>query len=81
VLLPDKHLRLSESVLGLAGLVLSHVAKPTPFDSVWKQIEAQLDTREWPAVHGVENFVLALCFLYAIGAIDVSPAGELFRCV
>ena len=80
MLLPDKHLRLSESVLGLAGLVLSHLGKPTPFDALWKRVREQTGTPEWPAVHGVENFVLALCFLYSVGAVDVSPSGELFRC-
>lgn len=80
MLLPDKHLRLSESVLGFAGLVLSHVVKPTRFDALWTRVREQIDTRDWPAAPRVENFVLALCFLYSIGAIDVSPDGELFRC-
>lgn len=81
VLLPDKHLRLSDSVLGFAGLVLSVVVKPMAFDSLWKRVCEQINTPDWPASHGVENFVLALCFLYAIGAIEVSLDGELFRCI
>lgn len=80
VLLPDKHLRISESLLGLAGLVVSKMEKPTPFDTLWKKVRDQLNSPTWPATHGVENFVLALCFLHLIGTIDVSPNGELFRC-
>jgi hypothetical protein len=80
VLLPDKHVRLSESILGLAALVLSFVDKPTTFDTLWKKVQEKLDTPDWPAKHGVDNFVLALCLLNAIGAIDVSPAGELLPC-
>jgi len=80
VLLPDKHILLCESVLGLAGLVLSVVVKPMPFDALWRHMREKLDTPEWPAAHGVENFVLALTFLHSIGAVDVSPDGELFRC-
>jgi len=80
VLLPDKHLRIAESVLGFAGLVLSLIPKPLPFDSLWKRVQEKLTSREWPAAHGVENFALALCFLFSIGAVDVSPNGELFRC-
>jgi hypothetical protein len=71
---------LSESVLGFAGLVLSLIIKPTPFDSLWKKVREHLDTPEWSAAHGAENFVLALCFLYSLGAVDVTPGGELFRC-
>lgn len=80
MLLPDKHLRIAESVLGFAGLVLSLIPKPLPFDSLWKRVQEKLTSREWPAAHGVENFALALCFLFSIGAVDVSPNGELFRC-
>jgi hypothetical protein len=80
VLLPDKHLRLAESILGFAALVVSSLTRRKSFDELWKQIRDQLDTPAWPAAHSVDNFVLALCFLFSIGAIDVSPSGELFRC-
>jgi hypothetical protein len=80
VLLPDKHLRLAESIFGLAALVVAALTRRKSFDELWKQIQRQMDTPAWPAGHGVDNFVLALCFLFLIGAIDVSPSGELFRC-
>ena len=79
VLLPDKHLRLSESVLGFAGFVLSFVGKTTTFDTLWNRIREQLETSEWPASHGVENFALAICFLYSTGVLDVTQSGELYR--
>lgn len=79
VLLPDKHLRLSESVLGLAGLVFSFVGNPTTFDALWNRIQVQLETSEWPASHGVENFALAICFLYTTGVLDVKQSGEIYR--
>ena len=81
VLLPDKHIRLSESIIGFAGLVLSQIDKPDSFDAVWKRVRCFLDSSEWPAAHGVDNFVLALCFLHSLGAVDVTSSGELFRCV
>jgi hypothetical protein len=80
VLLPDKHIRISESILGLGGLVLSCLNRRVTFDTLWKRVQEPLVSPAWPAAHGVENFVLALCFLYSIGAVDVSPDGELFRC-
>lgn len=80
MLLPDKHIRLSESILGLAGLVVANLRRPSTFDGLWKRITQLLDTPDWPAAHGVENFVLALTFLFSIGAIDVSREGELSRC-
>lgn len=81
MLLPDKHILISESILGLAGLVLSHLSTGTTFDSLWRVVREQLDTPSWPANHDVQNFVLALCFLHSIGAVDVSANGELSKCV
>ena len=80
MLLPDKHIRLSESILGLAGLTVSTLRRPMTFDILWKRVAEQLDSSTWPATHGVDNFDLALGFLFAIGAVDVSSNGELFRC-
>jgi hypothetical protein len=73
-------LRLSESILGFAGLVLSLINKPITFDQLLKRVQDQQVRGSWPAVHGAENFVLALCFLFSIGSVDVTPGGELFRC-
>lgn len=80
MLLPDKHILICESILGLAGLVLSQLRTSATFDSLWQRVRGQLDTPAWPANHDVENFSLALCFLHAVGAIDVSAEGELVRC-
>jgi hypothetical protein len=80
VLLPDKHIRLSESILGLAGLTLATLRRRMTFDILWNRVSYELDSATWPAAHGVDNFSLALGFLFAIGAIDVSPDGEIFRC-
>lgn len=80
VLLPNKHLKMSESIVGLGGLVLSNISKPSLFDALWTRIQEQTGTPDWPASHDVEDFVLALCFLYSVGAIDVTQNGELVRC-
>ncbi len=80
MLLPDKHVRLSESILGLSALVLSYIPQHITFDALWNRVRKHTSTPDWPATHGVENFSLALCFLFSIQAIDVSEDGELFRC-
>lgn len=80
MLLPDKHIRLSESILGLAGLILSSLKGRMTFDGLWKKVRQHFESPNWPATHGVENFVLALCFLFSISVVEVSSDGELFRC-
>jgi hypothetical protein len=80
VLLPDKHITIAASVLGLSALVLSTIAKPLTFDALMEALEPVLDTPHWPAFHTAESVSLALSFLYALGLLDVTPEGELFRC-
>ena len=80
MLLPDKHVRLAESLLGLAALVLAALDRPLTFDRLMGRLAPQFETPDWPAFHTAETVSLALCFLYAVGAVDVTEDGELVRC-
>ena len=80
MLLPNKHVKISESILGLSALVLSNLERPLPFDQLMTQLSAKFETPEWPAYHNTETVTLALCFLYSAGMIDVSGRGVLHRC-
>lgn len=80
MLLPDKHIRVAESILGLSSLVLAHMRKPRTFDSLMAALSPKFETSAWPAYHTTETVCLALCFLFSVGLIDVSPDGELYRC-
>jgi hypothetical protein len=80
VLLPDKHIPIAASVLGLSGLIVSVLQQPMTFDSLMEVLEPRFDTQEWPAFHTAESVSLALSFLYAIELVDVTADGELMRC-
>src|SRR5262249_446032 len=80
VLLPDKHVRICESILGLAALVLANLTDPLPFDKLMAVLAPQFETPAWPAYHNGEICGLGLCFLFAAGLVDVSVDGDLFRC-
>ena len=81
MLLPDKHIKISESLLGLAALVLESLTKPLSFDALMASFSSKFETPEWPAFHNAESVCLALCFLHSIGLVDVATDGELYRCV
>lgn len=80
MLLPDKHVRISESLLGLGALIISNLRSPKSFDTLVATLQPIFSTDEWPAPHTSESICLALCFLYAIGIVDVSEKGDLFIC-
>ena len=63
MLLPDKHIKISESLLGLAALVLESLTKPLSFDALMASFSSKFETPEWPAFHNAESVCLALCFL------------------
>jgi hypothetical protein len=81
VLLPDKHITISESLLGLAALILTVLEESMSFDSLLAKVAKEFETPSWPAFHNAESVCLALCFLHSIGVVDVESNGDLFRCV
>lgn len=80
MLLPDKHITLSESLFGLAALVLTYLDQRRGFDQLMAVLTPQFATPDWPAYHNTETVSLALCFLHAAGLVDVSQEGDLYRC-
>jgi hypothetical protein len=78
-LLPEKHVRTSESLLGLGAIVLSILeGKPKNLESLWDHMK-ELDAIK-RRVHGsvtLDNVVLAVDLLYAVGAVTLNREGLL----
>ena len=81
MILPEKHVRVSESLFGLGGFILKLLAEPKTLDRVWSDFEKINNTKEFPAYNSFENFVLALDYLYMIGAIELNAAGRLCNAI
>src|SRR5260221_9356467 len=56
VLLPDKHIRIADALLGFSGLIVSELSGAATFDHLWGKVHKLLDTPDWPAVQGADNF-------------------------
>ncbi len=80
MLLPEKHVTLAESVLGLGAVVLRELKKPRTIDQLHGRLCAIRDTWQLPAYHDIETLLLAVLFLYTVGAVEVLPSGKLRRC-
>jgi len=81
MLLPQKHIKLAESFLGLGGFVLEHLKSPITIDCLWERFEPVNNTDAFPAYHTFENFVLTIDFLFMIGAVTSNEEGNLLLCV
>ena len=64
MILPTKHIRLSNSLLNVGVVLLKHIREPRTVTLLWN------DTRSLPEVRTFGRFSLALDLLYMLGAID-----------
>ncbi len=80
MLLPDKHISLAESLLGLGALILGQLDDPGSMDDIHHRISQVNETKELPAFHDYESVALAVLFLYMIGAVEMTDTGDVRRC-
>lgn len=80
MLLPDKHITLAESLLGLGAFLLDELRKPMTIDQLHRRVYQKRETSDLPAFHDIDNLLLAVLFLYSIGAVELADGGRLRRC-
>jgi hypothetical protein len=71
VILPTKFVPPEQSLLAVGGLLLRRLGEPRSVSSLWDA------ARDDEGVTSFDKFVLALCFLYAIGLVELD--GPLIR--
>lgn len=72
MILPDKHTEISASLIGQGGIILSALQTPKSISALWASIRQGVDCPSF------QKFMLALTFLFALGAIGYM-GGELRR--
>lgn len=78
MLLPEKHINLSESILGLSAYLLKFIINsPLNIDDIWIKFNKSIKDKEYPTYHTFDNFILALDFLFMLDAINFDKKGRL----
>lgn len=80
MLLPAKHIKLAESILGLGAFVLRSLSEPKTLDALWRDFTAVRGTDAYPAHHSFDNLILAVDFLYTLGTVSIDGRGRISRC-
>jgi len=80
MLLPDKHIRLCESILGLSAFTLNVLDSPKGLDALWNELQRAQEDKSFPACHGIDNLAIATSFLFSIGAVTDLSDGTVARC-
>jgi hypothetical protein len=71
MILPEKHISMSESTYGFGGEILSLVHGKTSVDEMWELY----NKGTYKYKHGFDSFILTLDFLFIIGAIVTDDSG------
>ncbi len=80
MLLPDKHISVAESLLGLGAFLLERLEVQLSIDDLHELVESSIETEGLPAYHDFDAVTLALLFLYSIDAVELTESGMLKRC-
>jgi len=78
MILPTKHIRISESLIGLGGYLLKFLKEPATIDQLWIKYE-NVNNKKFPAYHNFDNVVLALNLLFIMGILEINEKGELYN--
>ena len=82
MILPTKHIRVSESLFGLGAYVLSYIQiRPLNIDELWKKVVKLNKSKSFDAYHGFDDLILTLNYLYAIGAIDLDTEDRIYNAI
>lgn len=80
MILPQKHIKVSESIFGLGSIIIELINKPKTFDNLWNDFQKVNNTKKLPSLHSLDNFIMALTFLFIIGAIQEGEKGVIELC-
>jgi hypothetical protein len=65
MILPNKHVTLSTSLLNVGAVILNKLDRTKTVSILWSE------TKRLPEIHTFERFILGLDFLFMIGAIEL----------
>ena len=80
MILPTKHIRISESLIGLGGFLVKLLNEPMTIDKLWIKYSKYNDKR-FPAYHNFDNLVLSVNLLYIMGIVEINDKGELYHAI
>lgn len=79
MILPSKHLNVSESLIGLGAFIVSILNKPMLVDDCWIELNRKyIETKKIKKHHSFDNFILTIELLYCIGLVDINREGEIY---
>lgn len=81
MLMPKKHINLSESLIGIGGMILTSLGKNIKMlDNIIIEVNQMIDDNKNKKIfNNSDGILLAIDYLYAIGVIDITEEGGIFN--
>lgn len=81
MILPNKYLTNSESLIGLSALILDVLGKKSlTIDKLWKGFEKKfIKSKKLNIPPTYQKFILTLDFMFMVGMIDYTKKGEIYN--
>lgn len=70
MIMPSKHINLSQSLLGFGSYIILKLNSPKTVDELWKEYQADFKNELYSAIHSFDNLILTLIFLYGVNTIN-----------
>ncbi|RLQ91955.1 ABC-three component system middle component 6 [Planomicrobium sp. Y74] len=81
MILPNKYISNSQSLIGLSALVLNALSnKSLSIDKLWKSFEKKyINNHKLNTAPTYQKFLLTLNFMYLIGMINYTEEGDIYN--
>ncbi|MEK4776009.1 ABC-three component system middle component 6 [Bacillus sp. FSL L8-0199] len=80
MILPNKYVSNSESLIGLGALILNVIGKKSiPLDKLWKAFEKKYIVNKLNNPPTYQKFILTLNLMFMLGMIGYTDEGEIYN--
>jgi hypothetical protein len=76
MILPSKYLREDRALIGVGADILGVLDEPRTVSAIWECVRTARVARPGRSALSFDWFILALCFLHAIAAVELTADGR-----
>ena len=77
MIIPKKHISLSESIIGLSAIIYSSIGNKDNIDDIFARVKKD---RRVPKSFDIDSIVMGLDFLFSIGLVVLTEDGGIAKC-
>jgi len=81
MLMPQKHIDLYESLIGLGAIIITTIGKNSKtLDTIIEKVNLWIEKNKIKKIYNnIDNILLSIDYLFSIGAIDMNEEGGIYN--